>query len=148
MKKKITTILVVLILATTGSTCKKKISKYPFDLYGVWYSEDFFCGTVLILQKNGEGKLFTDNDGFCSITTDAKGKVKYKKDVLYIGKKKYTIFDEPKTVSGNDSIEAPDENNFSSSNRKMRKVLATMKLQEKGIFTFQESYTFSKYVNY
>lgn len=152
MKIKAIAIALLAILITTTSNCKKKISKYPFDMTGVWYAENtYLSGTVLVIEKNGQGKIFTYNPGgsyFSGFTENEKGKVKYKKDVLYIDNKKYTIFNEPVNVTGNDSIEAPDENDFNSEDLKKRKVLARMTLQQKGFATLKQSYTFNKYVDY
>jgi hypothetical protein len=151
MKKKILGLFIILLVASSGSTCRKKIKKYPFNLYGMW-----FCGTgsscekFLEIERNGNGKMFTASSSYCLNNKDAKGTVKYKKDILYIGSQKFTIFDEPIINETNDSIVVPDEAGVSNSTgaAKKYKVIATMKLQPIGLLKFKENYFFSKYIEY
>ncbi len=147
MKTKITGLVIVLLLALSGSTCRKKIEKFPFEMSGIWYAPDMFCPTVLVIEKNSTGKMFTLGS-FC-VTSDLhlNGKIKYKKDVLYVDGKKFDIFQEPVLVTEDDSISAPDENDLTG-NYVTRKILAKMTLNQKGIFKAKDSHKFYKYVNY
>ncbi|MBL7933386.1 MAG: hypothetical protein JNL60_15880 [Bacteroidia bacterium] len=147
MKRVLLSIILCFIILVS-SDCKKKIAKHPFEMEGVWCSDDFLCTKILVIENNSQGKLFAADGGFCMSTSEVKGKVKYKKDILYIDGKRFEIFDGPKYASGNDSILAPDENNFSSGTYRMRKVLATMIIKPKGLATLNESYQLSKYIDY
>lgn len=147
MQIKHTALIVLMLFAISGSNCKKKISKYPFDMSGVWFSDDE-CEIVLEINNDGSGKVFSLG-GFCmGGDVSEKGKVKYKKDILYVHNKKYEIFNEPKLYAGNDSISAPDQNDLSGGKFKSYRILASMTLQQKGLLSFKETYNFFKYVDY
>lgn len=118
---------------------------------GLWYAPvSFACGGfALEIKENNEGRLFGFDNSYCSSTElNIEGKVKFKGDVLYIKNRKYTIIEEPQLTNNTDSIDAPDENNFSEPYYKKRKILAKMTLKEKGAFAGKTKYTFYKYLNY
>ena len=150
MKKNILTLFVFSAILLSGVSCRKKISKYPFDIYGIWYSENGSCGAFLDLREGLQGKFYGDDGENCPAFKEVKGKVKYKKDILYIDREAFTIFDEPTVAGGNDSIWVPDQNTFGTIRTgKKYRVIATMKLQSKKTkFEFEKTYNFSKYLEY
>jgi hypothetical protein len=132
-----------------NTTCKKSVVKYPFDMAGIWYADDIFCPQIFVIEKNGEGKMFASSSLFCTGGgLNLKGKIKYKNDIMYLDGKKFSIFSEPTKVTATETIEAPDDKNLTGDNYKTYDVIAKMTLIEKGIFTFETTYNFSKIVDY
>ncbi|MBL7933385.1 MAG: hypothetical protein JNL60_15875, partial [Bacteroidia bacterium] len=114
------------------SSCKKKINDYPFEMEGVWYSPNgYTCGgPVLTIENNGHGR-WMGHSGECD-TRDPQtsGKVKYRKDILYVGDKSFTILEKPEALSQNDSIVAPFADDLSSKTLRKYLVLAKMTIQK------------------
>lgn len=115
---------------------------------GVWCTDDFLCGKVLVIENNSTGKFFTTSGGFCFFNSDLKGKIKYNKNNLYIDGKRFEIVEQPTEISGNDSIFAPDENNPDNGSYGMKKVLASMVIRPRWLMAGSDSYTLFKYADY
>lgn len=145
--KKIISLLFISSLAFAGSTCRKKIARYPFEMEGVWYANTTCCSVLLKIEKNGTGKMFAHKGHWCSRgETHAQGAVKFRNNILFIGKTKFIVSSKPK-ITTIDSIYAPDEIDFNTNNTKKQKVLAEMTIHDKkeGDCT---QYTFFKYIDY
>lgn len=148
MLKKGAFILLLLAIACAG--CKKKITKYPFEMAGIWYAPKAFAcgGLLLVIETDGKGRLLGFNNSYCMVTdVDLEGKMKYKNGVIYIKNKKFEIRDAPVVLPG-DSVDAPLKDDLSGTSTVRQKASAKMTLQEKGIFTVEDPHIFFKYVDY
>ncbi len=143
-KKKIITIFALLFLCLLGTTCKRKIEKYPFDMDGIWFGSSTGCDFILKINKNSTGQLTCLGGHFCNSEEIASGKIKYTKNNFFVHKEKFVISKKPETSQSNDSIYAPEENDLFGLDKKYR-VLAEMKLYSEKA---HETIIFRKYINY
>lgn len=129
--------------------CRKKISKYPFDLKGYWFSNDLYCDIVLVVQDNSQAQLITAEGRFCSSGhVIVQGTMKYVDNYFYINRDKnykMKVIEKPIEVNGTDSIYAPDENNIGVHNYTRRKILGNMVLEINDGWGRQRQYHFSKF---
>jgi|GEM_PF-3667258 len=133
-----------------NSSCKKNISEHPFEMEGVWYAPNAFScgGPVLVIEKNGNGKLLGQSGNCDTRKPEVNGKVKYKKDILHIGDKSYTILHQPEIIAQGDSINAPYAYDLSSKTLKRYLIQAKMTIQERKVLTNEGKYILYKYVDY
>lgn len=153
MRSNYTTLLFTITLLGFGlvsAGCKKKISRYPFAMEGMWYSPDAFScgGPVLVIGKDGSGR-FLGHSGECDTRTpDKSGEVKYKKNVLFVGDKSFSIIEKPELVNQADSIIAPYAEDLAGKTLKKYPILAKMTIQERKVLTEEGKYVFYKYLDY
>lgn len=144
MKKKIVGLLILLILAITGSTCRKKISRYPLDMYGMWVSkEGSFCDYMFIeIERNNVGSYGTNSGHKGCSSKKWQGRVTFNKNHLYIGYTKLKFIKKPSLSESNDSIVS-----HSPSPNGTFKIIAKMTVQLSR-FHDNPTYTFNKIIDY
>src|SRR5690348_6963919 len=101
--KKVITIVIVFLFCFCNSTCRK-ISKYPFNMFGAWYASESGCSEILFFQKDGSGQHGTTNmSKDCDKITE-HGIVKFfVKGGFYVGHTHYRFIEKPHLHQGNDS---------------------------------------------
>jgi hypothetical protein len=138
-----TQIIILLVFCLLNTTCKKKIKKYPMDLYGVWYSDS---DAILEIKRDGTGRIFTINSILNS--KSSSGKIKFRKDHFYVGRDKFQFVEPPSYTAEKDSIEAPPAEDFFSEKLKKQRVYAKMVLKDNGFLIIFDRYQFYKYIEY
>jgi len=124
------------------SACKK-ISSYPFNMYGLWVTNEGYCSHyyIEIFRTNKGTYAPYSGDHGCN-GKSWSGNVRYTNTHLYIGDTKFHFLQKPETAAGNDSIywlAAIIPGNY--------RILATMKLQL-GALHHNDVYTFKKISDY
>ncbi|MCC6371065.1 MAG: hypothetical protein IT236_08685 [Bacteroidia bacterium] len=143
--RKFSTVFLIVAFAFINSDCKKRISKYPVNMYGVWYSPKYSTEAILEIKKDGSGRLFTINSVISS--KSSSGRIKFNDKHFYVGYDKFKFIDPPRETEPTDSIAAPEKDNYFSSKTKKQKVYYVMVIDD-DFFSLSEHYQFHKYINY
>lgn len=142
MNFKNTCVFVVLsFLLMICSGCRKKISKYPVEMEGVWTCNHSECAWIFLdIKKNGKGEYGPANKCRGALA-NIKGRVRFTDEALHVGNAKFRFMAKPEYSEPGDSI------NLTYAQDKKIHYLAKMKLKESGIRGGQ-TYTFYKIKNY
>lgn len=151
MSSRIIYLILIVILAGSGSACKKKISRYPFEMEGLWFSPGSLCGGVVLkIDASGFARMFGyEPFWICGVQDiDLSGKASFSGKSFYIGSNWFEFTKKPKTASGRDSVEVPEDISSSGGQMVTRPVLARMTIKTKGAKNFPATYNFFKYADY
>ena len=102
MQKRIVSILFLTVTFLVCSTCRK-ISEFPFNMYGEWISNSE-CGMYLVINKNGYGTYSNHNADKGCHDKSWSGKVRFTSTHLYFGATRFKFIKKPEELNGSDSV--------------------------------------------
>jgi hypothetical protein len=140
--RKVFLFLILAVTSFTTSTCKK-IAKAPFDMYGLWVTNEGNCDHYYVdIQKNGKAEYGTPSYYHGCDYRHWGGKARFTADHLYIGRVGLRYLENPSAYNGSDSIQWGYKVTFG-----YYKILATMKVKT-SFFHHNDTYTFKKIIQY
>lgn len=133
--------LVFFIFFFVGSSCRKKINKHPFDIYGVWTCNHYPCSSMnLEIKRDGSGS-YKNGPGGKGCSRSEEGKIRFTKSALFVGGMKLKFVSKPEELPVGDSL------SLSYMNNDTVRVFAKMTLEETKIQS-GKTYTLYKVINY
>jgi hypothetical protein len=139
-KEKKIILLLMFLVSFSILTCRKRLSA-PINLYGIWVSDEGFCGLMFLdLKKDGKSEYGTKAPFVGCNGKIFAGKSRITSHHLYIGITQLQIISKPELVSGNDTM------GWKSLSMRGR-VTAQMTLKN-GLFHGRNTYTFHKIKDY
>ncbi len=138
MAKKTVYIFILFAFCLVNTTCRKKLSE-PVNLYGMWVSNEGYCGYMYMeLKKSGQSEYGTDAYYVGCSYKHWKGKSRTSFNKIFIGETQFDIVEKAELINTTDTM---------GWWTKRGRITAKMRLRN-GFLHGKNTYTFYKIKDY